>query len=253
MAAETKSTMAAGSTCIEINVGHTSVEPISLMKKLFCEFIGTFFLGWTIVLSAGQGNQLAPLAIGWILSVMVFAMGHVSGGHYNPAVTAAVAIRGKISLIEAAAYTAVQVTAALAAGALGRLELEDMNACVNNGGRCDTGGYPMRNPDVNIGFALLNEVLWTFALATVVLNVATTKAQHGNSFFGLAIGFTVAAGAISSGAISGGAFNPAIGIGLPAVFGHGEDIWMFIVGPMAGGLLAGLNFRFITSTADDFE
>ena len=113
-------------------------------------------------------------------------------------------------------------------------------------------GYPSVNPHVNSGLAVLTELLYTFALASVVLNVATTKAQENNSFFGLAIGFTITAAAIAAGPISGGAFNPAVGTALPAVHGVANDIWVYWLGPMAGGALAGAVFR-LTARPEEFE
>ena len=102
------------------------------------------------------------------------------------------------------------------------------------------------------GFAVITELTYTFALASVVLHVATTKAQEGNSFFGLAIGFTVAAAAVAAGGVSGGAFNPAVGTALPAVHGHGKDIWIYWVGPLVGAAIAGLLFR-ATNDEDEDE
>jgi aquaporin Z len=95
--------------------------------------------------------------------------------------------------------------------------------------------------------ALLVEILFTFALALVVLNVAATEKTKGNSYYGLAIGFTVVAGGLAASPISGGAFNPAVGIGptiVHALVGGGtwSHLWLYIVGPLVGGALAALVF-----------
>ena len=173
------------------------------MKKFIVEFIGTFFLVFTVgvcVVNPDAG-VIAPLAIGSVLMVMVYAGGHISGGHYNPAVTVAVAIRGRMSPLEVPMYFLAQIMGALmAAGAAYYLK-----------GPNDLAGAA--GPAYVLGQKALAEFLFTFALAYVVLNVATAKANAGNSFYGLAIGFTVMVGAFAVGPISGGAFNPAVATG----------------------------------------
>ena len=224
----------------------------TLGKKLSSEFIGTFFLCFSIALSAGHGADLAPLAIGATLMVMIFALGHVSGAHFNPAVTVAVGIRGKIAWSEAIFYIIAQLIGAFVAGGVAYGVLNDFETCFAGKIPCKEGGYPSKPDDVGAGFALVVEAIWTFALVTVVLNTATTKAQENNSFFGLAIGLTVFAGAVSAGKISGGAFNPAVGTGLPAVHGIGKDIWIYWLGPMTGACSAALVFNHITADPTEF-
>jgi aquaporin Z len=198
-------------------------------RKLGVEFIGTFFLVLTVGMAVATAGSLAPLAIGSVLMVMVFAGGHVSGGHYNPAVSTAVFLRGKLRLNEYVAYVVVQLLAAVvAAGAVSVL------------------GYTPHSPAVvaAAGKMLLAEFLFTFALAYVVLNVATADDTEGNSFYGLAIGFTVAAGALAVGSVSGGAFNPAVALGatVMGLFSWGH-IWIYLVANFAGGAVAALAFR----------
>lgn len=203
------------------------------MKKLLTEFIGTFFLVFTIGLVVTQGVPMAPVAIGSILMVMVYMGGHISGAHYNPAVSLAVLIRGKTDLPEFIAYCATQLAASFVASVLVYY----------------VTGHPfVLKPSGELFPALIIETLFTFALALVILNVATSKATAGNSYYGLAIGFTVLAAAFAGGPISGGAFNPAVGLG-PAVcmlfFGAASisHVWIYIVGPFVGGALAGLVFN----------
>jgi len=197
------------------------------MKKYITEFTGTFFLVLVIGLS---GN---PLAIGAILMVMVYMGGHISGAHYNPAVTLALLMRKKIGSGEAIMYMVFQIVGATLAALLVYLLTKQ------------TFG-PVPKEGYNILKPLFIEGAFTFALASVVLNVAATKATNGNSYYGLAIGFTVLAGAIAGGPISGGAFNPAVGIGPlvidQAFFGSGNiaNIWIYLVGPFAGGALAAI-------------
>lgn len=171
------------------------------MRKLLTELIGTFFLVLTVGAALLTEAALAPLAIGAVLMVMIFAGGHVSGAHYNPAVTLAVLIRRRISAVDAAGYVVAQlIGAALAAVTVSWLIAPAPAASLSFAGRA-------------LGAALLAEALFTFALAYVVLNVATSRSHPGNSFYGLAIGFTVMAGAVAVGGVSGGAFNPAVSLG----------------------------------------
>jgi aquaporin Z len=179
------------------------------------------------VIEPGAG-ALAPLAIGSALMVMVYAGGHISGGHYNPAVSLAVFVRGKSSVPELLSYWVAQIVgAAVAAGLVLFIK-----------GAPATAG----NPDVLK--ALLVEFLFTFALAYVVLNVATAKNNASNSFYGLAIGFTVMVGAFAVGSVSGGAFNPAVAIGVTIMgLANPVNIWIYLVGNLAGGAVAGLAFK----------
>ncbi len=161
------------------------------MMKYLVEFIGTFFLVATVgctVIAPGAGT-IAPLAIGSALMVMVYAGGHVSGGHYNPAVTLAVWMRGRCPTSDVPSYMIAQV--------LGGLVAAFVVIFLKNSAPVEAA-----NPDVLR--ALIAEFLFTFALCYMVLNVATAKATEGNSYFGLAIGFTVLIGAFSVGNISGG-------------------------------------------------
>lgn len=205
--------------------------------KYVAEFIGTFFLVFTIgmvVLEPGAGN-LAPLAIGSALMVMVYACGHISGAHFNPAVTLAIVVRGRTPAGEMIAYWIAQIVGAVIAAFLVMF--------------LKSGGAPVAMTPPTVP-ALLAEFLFTFALAWVVLNTATSKNTQGNSFYGLAIGFTVMTGAYAVGGISGGAFNPAVAIGITTmgIVGAGS-IWIYLVACLAGGAVAGVAFKAVN--ADD--
>ena len=197
---------------------------MDIRRKLAVEFIGTFFLVFTVGLASRSASSLAPLAIGAVLMVMVFAGAHVSGGHYNPAVSTAVFLRGKMARREYIPYVATQVVAGVVA-ALVVIAL----------------GYHRATaiPTAGIGSMLVVEFLFTFALAYVVLNVATARGTEGNSFYGLAIGFTLATGAFAAGSISGGAFNPAVAVGasLMGMFSW-SHIWIYFVASLLGGAAA---------------
>jgi aquaporin Z len=199
------------------------------MKKYLVEFIGTFFLVFTVGAAVRSGAALAPVAIGSILMVMIFAGGHVSGGHFNPAVTLAVWLRGKCDAKDVVPYWIAQLLAGLVAALI-------VVALFHR---------PELGPASRLTAAsLVVEFLFTFALAWVVLNTATAKGTAGNSFYGLAIGFTVLAGAVAVGGISGGAFNPAVGLG---VFVMGlenlHQLCVYWVAELLGGVVAALAFK----------
>jgi aquaporin Z len=210
------------------------------MRRYITEFIGTFFLVFTVCTASATDPALAPLGIGAVLMVMIFAGGHISGAHYNPAVSLAAMIRGRLSLVEMGYYWAAQIVAGLAAAGVARFVFPAQPTAMKI-----TGGH-------HIGAAFVVELLFTFALAYVVLNVATSKDHPNNSFYGLAIGFTVAAGATAVGAISGGAFNPAVGLGVSvAGLAAWSNIWIYLVATLLGGAGAGYAFRYLNP--DDLE
>jgi aquaporin Z len=204
-----------------------------LGPRLLAEFIGTFFLVFTVCTATNPkhgAGALAPLAIGSVLMVMVFAGGHISGGHFNPAVSTAVLTRGKLAVTEWSSYVVVQLAAAAVGGLLARGVNGPAHAAVL----------------ASTWKILVVEFVFTFALAYVVLNVATAKATEGNSYFGLAIGFTVAAGAFAVGGISGGAFNPAVALGTSVlgVFSW-SHYWIYVVANLLGGVAAALTFLYL--------
>ena len=201
------------------------------MNKYVMELVGTFFLVFTIgctTMGAGAG-PLAPLAIGSALMVMVFAGGHISGAHYNPAVTLGVWLRGRCAAKDVAPYMAAQIVGAL----LAALAAKYLKA-----------GVMVTPMSLTTLPALFAEFLFTFALVLVVLNVATAKGTAGNSFYGLAIGFTVMTGAFAVGNISGGAFNPAVAVGI-SVMGAAQwsSLWIYWVAEFAAGAAAAVLFR----------
>ena len=204
-----------------------------LLRKCIVEFIGTFFLVFVIGCVSSQAHAvLAPLAIGAVLMVMIFAGGHISGGHYNPAVTLGVWIRGRCGVVEAGSYFIAQLIGAIAAAVtIPALFGHAIAAAV-------TGSSTQ---------IMLAEFLGTFALVYTVLNVATAAGTSGNSFYGLAIGFIVFVQAVAVGAISGGAFNPAVAIGA-AVMGavKAGSLWMYWLSELLAAAAAAGVFRFIT-------
>ncbi|MFF1632081.1 MIP/aquaporin family protein [Streptomyces sp. NPDC058272] len=200
-------------------------------RKYTVEAIGTFFLVFTVAASVLSHSTFTPLAAGTVLMVMVYAGGHISGGHYNPAVTMAALVRRRITPADAVAYWIVQFAAGVVAAVVARAVVNPAQV---------TALAPSGHA---LAATAVVEFLFTFALCYVVLNVATSKDQPGNSFFGLAIGFTVVAGAFAVGGISGGAFNPAVTLGA-ATGGQfaWSTLWVYIVVQAVAGAAAGLAF-----------
>ena len=203
------------------------------MKNYIIEFIGTFFLVLAIGLT---GN---PLAIGVMLMVMVYMGGHISGAHYNPAVSIAMIFRGVLSVKEAINYILSQLAGAFLAAIFVQW----------------VGGAVMQiapSSTASVLQILSVEAIFTFALVLVILNVATNPKTEGNSYYGLAIGFTVMAGAFAGGGISGGAYNPAVGIGpilVDAIIGEGNtlsNLWYYLVGPIVGAIVAAYVYKLTT-------
>lgn len=204
---------------------------VSPAVKYSVEAIGTFFLIFAIGASIRTGNPLAPIAIGATLMAMIYAGGHISGAHYNPAVTMAVLTRGRISLHNAIGYWISQIAGA-AAGAMAVMAVIPRTVDITP------------QPTGHIIAVAIAEILFTFALCHVVLNVATSKDHKSNSFYGLAIGFTVTAGALCVGGLSGGAFNPAVVIGGSAMgLFSWSAIWVYLASQITAGIAAGALFR----------
>ena len=171
------------------------------LRKYLVEFIGTFFLVLTVgsAVLLGGSAVIAPIAFGFALMIMVYAGGQISGGHYNPAVSFAAAIRGALEWKQIIPYWIFQV---LGAGAAAYLV-----------SYFATAPETAANPENLVPF-VVGEFLFTFALCYVVLQVATSKKTAGNSYYGLAIGSTVTVGAFAVGALCLGAFNPAVAVAL---------------------------------------
>lgn len=205
------------------------------MRAYLTETIGTFFLVLTVGLTVLGGSPLAPLAIGCSLMIMVYMGGHISGGHYNPAVTLAVALRGKLPMKQLVPYWVAQLVGAILASLVTLMVMNKAFA-------------PMPGEGVTKIESLVIEFLFTFALCLVVLQTATSAKTQGNSYYGLAIGFTIVVAAFAGGGISGGAFNPAVGTGpilVSVLFAQGwfGNLWLYLVGPLLGGAAAALVFR----------
>ena len=203
-----------------------------MQAKLITEFIGTFFLTLTICTAAafGTAGSHAPFAIASTLMVMIYAGGHVSGAHYNPAVTISIYMRGACDKSDVAPYIASQLIAGVAAA------LVASNVLMPD---ADVSSMAMDTTP-----ALAAELMFTFALAYVILNVATSESTEGNGYYGAAIAFVVLAGALTVGSISGASFNPAVTASLvSAGVLEATDSWVHIVPQLAGGVMAALVFN----------
>lgn len=212
------------------------------MKKYLTEFIGTFFLVLTICMTVLNGTPMAPLAIGASLVMMVYMGGHISGAHYNPAVSLAFLMRGRMPASDFVPYLLAQALGSIGAAAIAFWIM----------GRSFAPAPAAGTPALA---ALMVEFLFTFALCLVVLNVAASKRTQGNSYYGLAIGFTIVAATWAGGGVSGGVFNPAVGTGptlVNALTTHGtmNHWWLYLVGPFLGGVAAAGVFGMQESEVD---
>lgn len=196
------------------------------------EIIGTALLAYVVGMSPNAG-EFGALAVGAQLVALVYTGAATSGSHFNPAVTVGIYLRGLrekkplLTLAQVVTYVIAQVIGAFIGGAVAK------------GIMHDDLGYP----DIGDGYSwkagIVAEICYTGILVFVVLHLTTTPQTQGNSYFGTAIGLVVAAGAYSVGGISGAAFNPAVGIAMPALAGDGENIWVYILGPLIGAVAAG--------------
>jgi aquaporin Z len=233
-------------------------EPGLTSKKIapyLIEFVGTFYLVLEVAMIISQPkieSFQAAIAIGSMLTVMVYAGGYISGGHFNPAVTAAAALSKKISAWAAMWYWVFQIMGGCCGAGIGAyLYSNDAPGAPRPGEYAPVGGstgdYGREFTD---GQALAVEMLFTCALCLVVLQTAATKSQEGNSFFGWAIGSTVLIGVMAIGDVSGCAMNPAVATGLTAVHatqttdGKSDKLWLYWIGQLLGSLLAAKIFWF---------
>ena len=199
-----------------------------ITAKYLIECIGTFFLVFTAGMALGP---LAPFAIAAVLVAFIYAGGHISGGHYNPAITLGVWLRGALPKPNLVPYMVAQFLGGLVAAGLYLFILQPSAV--------ELSVMPMHP-------ILLVEFLFTFALVFVALNTATVKTTMPNSYFGLAIGLTVLAGALTVGGISGAVFNPVVAVALVVMKKLSwQSLWIYLVAQCAGGAAAGYAFSYV--------
>eukprot|EP00397_Hematodinium_sp_SG-2012_P025370 GEMP01026497.1.p1 GENE.GEMP01026497.1~~GEMP01026497.1.p1 ORF type:complete len:454 (+),score=90.77 GEMP01026497.1:60-1421(+) len=208
-------------------------QQVSVVSKLVAESLGTFYLVLTVGLNAAQGVSAGAYSIAASLMCMIYAIGNVSGGHLNPAVTVAVLLSGrqKTNPVEAAQYTLAQ----LFGGVLGSLTASSLIKTVH---LAPQGTHTILS-------AAIGEVIFTFVLCYVVLCVATVQ-QPSKDMYGLAIGACVVVGGFAIGGISGGSLNPAVSFGLDMTSGFDKGLYghslTYIGSELVGGALAALIF-----------
>ncbi|RNF08577.1 aquaporin 9 [Trypanosoma rangeli] len=209
------------------------------VSEVAAEFIGTFLFVLTIPLASLGVGSLAPLPIGFMLAAMTFSFGYISGAHFNPAVTFATLINGKIYIKKALLYILAQILAAFLAALYGSA-IVGLN-------------IPVPSTDVSlvsVWQAILCEMVYTFALASVVLHVNYSR-QRGNEFYGFAIGMTVLSASFAVGGFTGGAFNPAVATGTQLVGCIGGNckplifFWIYWVAPLGGSVLASIAYQIL--------
>ena len=210
------------------------------LRRAAAEFVGTFALVFVGVASIlFSGGQLLPIALahGLVIAVMASAVGHISGGHFNPAVTFGFVVTRRMELPLAAVYWVTQLLAAIVASLSLRVIFPDA-ANLDN-------GVPVVNEAIGVGPALLTEAILTFFLVWVVFATAADPGGAFKSIAGLAIGLTITFDILAGGPLTGAAMNPARALGPELVQSVWSDWWVYWVGPLAGGGLAALLYEFL--------
>jgi aquaporin Z len=207
-----------------------NIQKFTFMRRYVNEFIGTFFMVLTIIISdQSKATGVIPaLAIGSMITALIFAGGHISGAHYNPVVSLAMLIRKRMNVNDFTYYIAAQVAGAVSASLISAVLLPAI-----------VGSKPDAAHSLDIFPALLAEFLGTFILVWVIQNVATAKGTEGNSFYGLAIGLTITGLIFTFGPISGAVFNPAVAVACCiAEMSTWQDLWILLLGSIVGGAVA---------------
>jgi aquaporin TIP len=208
------------------------------------EFIGTFtliFAGAGAVLAAGPSGESSIVAIafahGLAIAVMVSAVGHISGGHFNPAITLGFLVTGRLAPLLAGVYWVMQFAGAIAAAALLRWIFPS-----------DTEGNlgsPVLNPGIQPEAGLLIEAILTFFLVWVVFATAADPRGTFKSIAGLAIGLTITMDVLMGGNLTGAAMNPARALGPELISNTWDDFWIWYVGPFAGAVIAAVVYELL--------
>jgi aquaporin Z len=211
------------------------------IRRGIAEFIGAFaliFVGMaSIVFSGASGLISVAFAHGLVIAIMASAVGHISGGHFNPAVTLAFLFTRRI----AAPLAAVYVFAQLAGAILGALALR---AFFPDQANLDAG-VPVLNPTIDAGQGVAIEAILTFFLVWVIFATAADPGGAFKSIAGLAIGLTITFDILAAGPLTGAAMNPARAFGPELVQGIWSDWWVYWVGPILGGAIAGLAYEYL--------
>ena len=225
------------------------------IRPLLAEMIGPFalvFIGAGAIMTAvsngyGDGGTLVMVALahGLAIGLMVAAAGHISGGHYNPAVTISLWVGGKIGLIKAIAYIIAQLTGAVIAALLLRYIYPEAIRDAANFGvpgiKYAHGGDPLV---IGRARGFLIEVVATFFLVYVIHGVAVDS-RGAHAIAPLAIGLTITMDILMAGPLTGAAMNPSRHFGPALVQGEWKDAWNYWAGPITGGVLASIVHNYI--------
>ena len=207
------------------------------LRRGVAELIGTFtliFVGMGSIMFASSGVLGVALAHGLAIAIMASAVGHISGGHFNPAVTLGFLVTRRIVPSLALVYWASQLAGAI----LGALALR---ATFPDEANLDSG-VPVLNSTIGAGSGLVLEAIMTFLLVWVIFATAVDPGGAFKSIAGLAIGLTITIGVLAAGPLTGAALNPARALGPELVQNVWGDFWVYIVGPGVGAALAALLF-----------
>lgn len=215
-----------------------------MLKKIVAEVLGTFFLvfaGTTTAVLTGGNVLLTALAFGLALMAMIYTVGSISGGHFNPAVSLAMWIRKKINLAEFGIYVLSQIVGALLATLLLFVFLDAKNTALGG----NQVALVFMQKDMGLVVGLLAEVVLTFVLVSTIIGV--TKEEENNHIAGIVIGLVLTGLIVVGFQITGGSLNPARSLA-PALFEQGkalQQVWLYILGPLVGGALAALLGNFL--------
>jgi MIP family channel proteins len=212
---------------------------VSLGKQLFAEFIGTFALVFVLSGAVSASALIAgvlgvAIAAGLVLAIMISALGPISGGHFNPAVTVGIWVAGRIQTARAAAYVVVQLAGAVAGAAILRWALPQALWERSN------LGLPALNTQLGIttGKGVLIEAVLTFFLVIAVFGVAVDERGTFKAIAGLGIGLVLTFDALVGGPLTGAAMNPAVFFGPAVVTGTWTNFWVYVLGPVSGAVIA---------------
>jgi aquaporin TIP len=214
------------------------------LRRGAAEFIGAFaliFVGAGAILAAGPTGEPGfvgiALANGLVIAVMVSAVGHISGGHFNPAITLGFLVTGRLAPILAGVYWVAQFAGAIGAAGLLRWIFDDQSE--------GNLGAPLLNASIQPEAGLLIEAILTFFLVWVVFATAADPRGTFKSIAGLAIGFTITMDTLMGGPLTGAAMNPARALGPELIAWEWDNFWIWYVGPFAGAVIAAVVYELL--------
>ena len=214
------------------------------LRRGAAEFVGAFaliFVGAGAILAAGPISEPGvvgiALAYGLAMAVMVSAVGHISGGHFNPAITLGFLVTGRLHPALAVVYWIAQFGGAVAAAALLRWIFNDTNE--------GNLGAPVLNPAIEPEAGLIIEAILTFFLVWVFVATAADPRGTFKSIAGLAIGLTITMDVLMGGPLTGAAMNPARAFGPELLSNDWDNFWIWYVGPIAGGVIAAVAYEML--------